>query len=471
MSNRLTSADGLPHPTAADAHADPYDLIVLGAGSGGLAGAKRAAALGARVLIIEADRVGGTCVLRGCIPKKLMVYAAALGDALRLAPAYGWAAAPTTLSWPKLCQERDALLDRLEANHRNALQRSGVTLVAGHASFVDAHTVRVGNTTYRGRNVLVATGGAPVVPAIPGIDYCLDSDGFFRLPERPACAAIVGGGYIAVEFACLLRSLGCDVHMFVRSRLLRDFDAEVGEHVHQAMVKAGIHVHTGTQVQRIVPGEGGVRAVHAHGPGGDISVQAGACVVFATGRLPQTDALALAAAGIKTAANGAICVDDAHATSAANVYAVGDVIDRVNLTPVAIRAARSVVEACFGSRRMPVDYDNVATAVFSHPPIGAVGLTEAQAKAAHGDAAQVFVARFTPLKYAVAGAEYKVPSLMKLIVHRDTDRVLGFHMAGDDAPEIIQGFAAALQAGITKTQLDQTVAVHPTAAEEFVLMR
>jgi glutathione reductase (NADPH) len=468
-----------------------YDLIVLGAGSGGLAASKRAASLGARVLIIESKRIGGTCVLRGCIPKKVMAYAAEMGHARRLAPAYGWAAAPAEHSWPTLCAARDALLQRLADGHRSQLVKSGITVVSGTAAFCDPHTVQVGSTRFSARHVLISTGGSPYRPNWPGVEHTIDSDAFFRLPQRPQAVVIVGGGYIAVEFACMLHALGSQVTLVARSKLLRGFDHQIADHVRQSMQRSGITVLEATDVEGVELAAGcSTKAVvnpqghnaakpDAHGEKRQVTVRSGQthevlqadCVVIATGRRPDTNTLNLPAAGVEVDAHAAVVVDHAHRTATPHIFAVGDVINRVNLTPIAIRAGRSVAEGLFGERHIPVDYANVPTAVFSHPPVGAVGLTESQARDKHGTQVQVYSSTFSPLRYAIMAQQDKVPALMKLIVHADTDRVLGMHMAGDDAPEIIQGFAAAMQAGVTKQQLDSTVAMHPTSAEEFVLMR
>lgn len=454
-----------------DTTSDAFDLIVLGAGSGGLSGAKRAALRGARVLVVETSRVGGTCVLRGCIPKKLMVYASQLGESRGLSEAYGWPEAEGPHDWAALCRARDAVLDRLEAMHRSQLDKADITLVQGEAHFVDAHTVAVGQTHYKARHVLIATGSAPVMPKVSGIEHCLDSDAFFELAELPASAVLVGGGYIAVEFAGLLQSLGCQVHLVVRSQVLRVFDEAISVHVRDGMRKQGVHIYEQTDVKGIHRDASGKLEVWVEGDDGAKRLEAERCVLFAAGRAPQTKALNCEAAGVTLKQHGAVAVDKQHQTSTAHIFAVGDVIDRVNLTPVAIKAARSVAEQLFGKGAAAVSYDNIPTAVFSHPPVGTVGLTQAEAEAQDDVQVRVYESRFVPLLYAVQPQERKVQTLMKLVVDEKTDKVLGFHMVGDDAPEIIQGFAAAMQAGITKTQLDSTTALHPSAAEEFVLMR
>lgn len=444
-----------------------FDLLVIGAGSGGLAAAKRAASYGARVAIVESSRVGGTCVIRGCIPKKLMVYAAQLGASRRLAQAYGWRDSLGELSWPDLVTFRNAAVLRLEEMHERNLAKAGVTLLEGHARLLDAHQVAVGEDTLQADKILIATGARPIHPPLPGASAAISSDGFWDLPERPSSATIIGGGYIAVEFASILQGLGCSTTLLVRSRILREFDASLGEHLSTALQRQGVRVHQGAAIQHI---EGGTVAFH-DAEGQPQEVTSDACVLFAAGRAPNTEGLGLENAGVVLNQGGAIEVDAEHRTSAPHIFAVGDVIGQAQLTPVAIRAGRNVADQEFGPSSTPMSYDDIPTAIFSCPPVGTVGLSEAQAQERHGDDLDVFQATFNPMLYSPCAPEDKVPTFMKLLVQRSTDRVLGFHMVGDDAPEIIQGFAAALKAGVTKTQLDSTTAIHPTAAEEFVLMR
>ena len=450
---------------------DTFDLVVLGAGSGGLATAKRAAAHGATVAIIEHGRVGGTCVIRGCIPKKLMVYASHLGAMRHLAVDYGWSEAPDAFSWKTLCDARDQTVARLEASHVQQLDKAKVRVIRGQARFIDAHTVRIGDEDVVGRHVVIATGATPTMPAVPGGQDCLISDDLFGLAEMPHSALLVGGSYIAVEFAAILQGLGCQTTLVARGPVLRHFDHDIQRALVASMRQHGMDVHEETQIEQVTRATGKTWSVRLHGESGSQTVTAQACVLFAIGRVPHTADLGLSAIGVKTDADGAVLVDALHATSVPNIYAVGDVINRVNLTPVAIKAARSVADRLFGPGAAAFSYDNVATAVFSDPPVSAVGLTEAQARVAHGDAIKVYTARFGALLYSFSPAQRRETTLMKLIVHGPSDRVLGFHMFGPDAPEIIQGFAVAVQAGLTKAQLDATVAIHPSQAEEFVLMR
>lgn len=448
----------------------PVDFFVLGAGSGGLAAAKRAASYGAKVAIAEHSRVGGTCVIRGCIPKKLMVYAAHLGLERRLSADFGWDQAPGALSWAHLKQARDATVARLQESHTRQLKEANIEVVQGSARLHDSRTVVVGDSSWEARHILLATGSTPTMPTFPGKEHCLSSDGFFELTTMPANVVIIGGGYIAVEFASLLAELGSKVTMLVRSSLLRGFDEDLCRGVVEVLTKRGINVCEGGVIERVERDGKAYTACFRHN-GEVVQCKTDTCVLFATGRTPTTRGLGLEEVGVHLADNGAIQVDNDHVTAVPHIYAVGDVLDKVNLTPMAIKAGRSLADRLFGNKHWHVSYDSVPTAVFCDPPLGTVGLTEAEARDWIGEGVQVYKARFTPLKYSFSAAEHKEFAFIKLIVDRKSDRVLGFHMLGDDAPEIIQGFAAGLQAGITKAQLDSTVAIHPTIAEEFVLMR
>lgn len=458
-------------------HEHEVDLFVLGAGSGGLASAKRAALHGARVAVSENDRVGGTCVIRGCVPKKLMVYASALGASRRLATDYGWAAAPDAFSWPALCTGRDAAIARLESMHTQHLTDAGIQLVRGRAELRDAHTVQVGGQTFRAKHILIATGGRPVLPDFEGGGCCITSDGFFELERMPHSAVLIGGGYIAVEFASLLQGLGCAVTMLVRSKVLRTFDHDIGRAMVDSLTRRGVVVHEDVKIERVDQGayespDNGPAVTTVVRKGRDtFTVHTDGCIVFAVGRTPNTADLGLKRAGVAMDAEGAVRVDAQHATSLPHIFAVGDVTNRVNLTPVAIRAGRNVADRLFGGIDVPMSYDNVPTAVFADPPAASVGLSEQEARERLGNAVKTFTTRFVPLLYALSPAAHKEKTLMKLVVDKTTDRVLGCHMLGPDAPEIIQGLAIAVQAGLTKAQFDATGALHPSQAEEFVLMR
>ncbi|HET6346943.1 MAG TPA: glutathione-disulfide reductase, partial [Myxococcota bacterium] len=430
----------------------------------------RAASYGARVVIAEGGRVGGTCVLRGCIPKKLMVYASHFGDSHAVGGSYGWDGPAPTFSWSKLKARRDAVVAGLEANHRRSLETAGVALVAGRARLVEADTVEVGGARYRARHILVATGGRPSLPQVPGIEHCITSDDFFELPAAPKRALVVGGGYIAVELACIFNALGCRTTLWVRSAVLRGFDKDIRTELVRAMGRQGISVEEGVDLRDVHREAGGLQ-VRGRGEAGERACEVDTCLV-AVGRTPSTGGLGLAEVGVQLTEGGAVRVDGDHTTAVPTLHAVGDVIDRVNLTPVAIKASRTLADRLFGGKPdARMSYETVATAVFGQPEVAVVGLTEEEARTRLGDRVRAYKARFVPLLYSMVPADQKVHSLMKLVVDGDTDRVLGFHMLGDGAAEIIQGFAACLSAGITKAQLDATFAIHPSQAEEFVLMR
>ena len=445
----------------------PFDLLVLGGGSGGLASAKRAASHGKRVALVEESRVGGTCVIRGCIPKKLMAYASSLGASRELAKAYGWNDTLGTHRFKDLADFRDSTVARLEGLHERALNKAGVTLIRGSARLLSPTTVLVGEDKWHTSKLMIATGATPTLPSFPGAQDALSSDDFWSLRECPKKAVLIGGGYIAVEFASILAGLGCETTLLARSTILREFDSSLGEHLGNALAAAGVTVHLGATATKL----SGNVVTFSDASGEERECETDACVLFAIGRVPNTAGLDLDAAGIRTRSNGAIEVDPEHRTSVPDVFAVGDVTGNAQLTPVAIKAGRSVADRVFGDLQNEMSYENIPTAVFTHPPVGTVGMSEEEARKQGGDDVAIFEATFNPLLYSPLPPEKKIPAFMKLVVRPSDDRVLGFHMVGDDAPEIIQGFAAALSAGITKTQLDSTVAIHPSSAEEFVLMR
>ena len=446
-----------------------YDYIVLGAGSGGLASAKRAAAHGARVAIIEDSRVGGTCVIRGCVPKKLMYYAAALGKQSQLAAGYGWAEVNRSHDWEHLVSMRDQEVARLEVLHQKWLKDAGVDLITGRGQFVGPHEVEVSGTTYSADHILIATGGHPMTPPIVGAQHCITSDGIWELTKLPKHLVIVGGGYIAVEFASIFAGLGSRVSMLVRSRLLRTFDDDLSDELAAAFSKQGVELHLGAVVERIT-GTGEDLTIEFADEHGEHKESGPMTVCYAIGRRPNTQNLGLEALGIEIGSRSEILVDGDHVTSVPHIYAVGDVINRANLTPVAIKMGRNVADRVFAGKRAAASYDNIPTAVFSSPPIGTVGLTELQARQQFGERVEVHRSRFRPMLYTPLESDKKPTTLMKLLVDKQSDRVLGCHMIGDDAPEIIQGFGVALKMGATKADFDATVAVHPSSAEEFVLM-
>jgi glutathione reductase (NADPH) len=445
-----------------------YDLITLGAGSGGVAASRRAALHGARVAIVEGGRVGGTCVIRGCVPKKLLMYAAQFGDAMREARGYGWTVPEPHFDMARWAEAKAAETTRLEGIYRQMLQGSGVTLLEGWAQLDGPGRVRVGEgagaQVLTARHVLIATGAAPVRDSIPGIGSCPTSDDLLDLQALPARAAIIGGGFIALEFACMLQRLGVAVSLFFRDRLpLRGFDEGLRVAIAAEMQAAGVELHAGsapTRVQR----SGGDWLLSL----GEERVLSFPWVLNATGRRPNTAALNLASAGLPTGPNGAVPVDAQCSTAVDGLHAIGDVTDRKNLTPVAIAEGRALADRLFGPAHTAVDLTRVPSAVFTLPPIATVGPSENEALAA-GHRLVVYEADFRPMKQAFIGGTER--TRMKLLVDAHSQRVLAVHMIGADAPEIVQSLAVALTAGATKADFDRTIAMHPTAAEEFMLMR
>ncbi len=436
-----------------------FDLITLGAGSGGVAASRRAAAHGARVAIVEGNRVGGTCVLRGCVPKKLLMYAAQLGDGLQDARGYGWQLDGAQFEMARWAAAKAAETTRLEGIYRQMLAGSGVQVVDGWGQLAGPNTVQVGDRRITARHILVATGSAPVRDSIPGIDACATSDDLLDLQTLPARAAVIGGGFIAVEFASMLARLGVDVALFYRDRLpLRGFDELLRTAAASALQAAGVALHPGGAPQRIQrDGDQFLLML------GNDRMLPFPWVLNATGRRPSTAGL-----GLALDARGAVPVDDQCNTALPGVYAIGDVTNRKNLTPVAIAEGRALADRLFSPAHRPVDLRLVPSAVFMLPPLASVGPTEEEALAA-GHRLHIFETDFRPMKQAFIGGAER--TAMKLLVDADTDRVLAVHMAGADAPEIVQSLAVALTAGATKDHFDRTIAMHPTAAEEFVLMR
>ena len=441
-----------------------FDMFTLGAGSGGVASSRRAGSYGARVGICEESRVGGTCVIRGCVPKKLLVYGAQFADAFADSVGFGWTPHMPGFDWAKLIAAKDAEIDRLNLIYKKLLADSGVTLFEGHGRFLDPHTVEVAGKRITAETILIATGAHPVVPDVPGIEHAISSNEALDLPKLPRRIIIVGGGYIAVEFAGIFQGLGTEVTQIIRGEdLLTGFDDDVRVALALEMRERGVTIHTRTHVTRIEKGRGGITATTSFGE--EISADH---ILYATGRRPNTRNMGLAEIGVRLDDNGAIAVDEASRTSVPNIYAVGDVTDRLNLTPVAIAEGRALAETLFNGNPVIVDHETVPTAVFSQPPVGTVGLTEREARLRYG-AVDIYRTRFKPMKNLLAGRDER--TMMKLVVDRATDRVLGCHMVGADAPEITQGLAVALQCGATKRQFDQTIGIHPSAAEEFVTMR
>ncbi|MYJ59458.1 MAG: glutathione-disulfide reductase [Synechococcus sp. SB0672_bin_6] len=445
------------------AHPDEqhFDLVVVGAGSGGLAAAKRAASHGASVAIVEGSRVGGTCVIRGCVPKKLLVYGSAVGEQLADAPSYGWPVSPVAPQTHVLLDHVRREVDRLNGIHEASLSRAGVALVRGWAQFLDARRLQVGEQVLRGETILVAVGGRPVRPNLPGADLALVSDDLFLLERFPSSMVIVGGGYIACEFACILQGLGVAVTQVVRRELLRSFDRGCVASVEAGMVEKGIAFRKGVSPQAISSSGTGRRVEFSDGS----SVEAEA-VLLATGRKPRLEGLNLEAAGVAVE-RGRIPVDGDQRTNLAHVFAVGDVTDRINLTPVAVDEGRAFADSQFGQKPRRTDHGLVASAVFTQPELATVGLSEEAARQRHGEDVRVCEARFRSLSRALP--KTGSPCHLKLVLGPQ-ERVLGCHMVGEHSAEIIQMAAIALGMGATKGDFDRTMALHPSISEEFVTM-
>jgi glutathione reductase (NADPH) len=442
-----------------------FDMFTIGAGSGGVASSRRAGSYGAKVAICEDDRVGGTCVLRGCVPKKLLVYGSHFRHEFEDAAGYGWSVPEPAMDWKKLQAAKDKELDRLNGVYKRLLRDSGVELIEGRGRVVDPHTVEVAGKRYTAKNILIATGSHAYLPELTGIQHAITSDGALSLKQLPRRIIIVGGGYIAVEFAGIFNALGAKVTMLIRGdTLLRGFDDDVRSFLTQEMRKKGVDLRSEVFVRDLEKRTDGSLSVLTK-MGDTLEADT---VLFATGRIPNTRGLGLEEVGVKLNERGAVVVDAGSRSSVESIYAVGDVTDRLNLTPVAIGEGRALAETLFNNNPMQLDHSGVPSAVFSQPPVCTVGLTELEARELHG-AVDVYVSSFKPMKFTLSGRDER--TMMKVIAERPSGRVLGFHMVGQDAPEIVQGLAVALKCGVTKKQLDATVGIHPTAAEEFVTMR
>jgi glutathione reductase (NADPH) len=445
-----------------------YDLIAIGAGSGGLSVAERAALHGQRCAIVEAGPLGGTCVNVGCVPKKVMWFGASLAHALDDAAGYGFSIPDHSFDWGRLKAARDGYVGGINDWYGTYLADSGIDLLRGTARLVDAHTVAVDGTTCHADHVVIATGGEPQVPDLAGAGHGLTSDGFFALEAQPRRVAIVGSGYIAVELAGLLNGLGSEVSLLLRrEHLLKSFDAMLREALMEAMVDAGVNILTTTQVHEVRRHQDGT--LNLIGGKGQ-SLGGFDALIWAIGRQPRTAGLGLEAAGIEVDPRGFVPTDAYQNTNVAGVYALGDVTGRAALTPVAIAAGRRLADRLFGGQpERRLDYDLIPTVVFSHPPIGTVGLTEEQARAAHGAAVKIYQTRFTAMYHALV--PHPVATAMKLVCVGAQEKIVGCHVIGPGADEMLQGFAVALRMGATKRDFDDTVAIHPTSAEELVTMR
>jgi len=443
-----------------------YDLIVIGAGSGGVRLARMSAQRGARVAVVESRYLGGTCVNVGCVPKKLFVYGAHVREELEDAAGYGWQVPTDNVSfdWPTLVANKNAEIERLNGIYGRLLANAGVEIIEGTASFEDPHTVRVGEQSYSSGRITVATGSWPVVPDIPGKEHLLTSNDMFYLPQLPRHATIWGGGYIAVEFAGILAGLGVETTLLYRGDMfLRGFDDDVRHFTLQEMRKKGIDLRFNVTIDSVERNDSTYVAQLSNGD----ELETG-LIMAATGRRALVDGLGLTDLGVELTASGHVQVDDYFQTAVPSVYALGDVIGTPQLTPVALAQAMVLSRRLFGDGQGEMDYSAIPTAVFCQPNIGTVGLTEQEAREA-GHSVRIYRSEFRPMKYTLSGRDER--SLMKLVVDDETDQVLGAHMVGPDAGEITQGLAVAIKAGATKAQFDATLGIHPTSAEEFVTMR
>ena len=441
-----------------------YDLFVIGAGSGGVRAARIAAGFGAKVVIAEERYYGGTCVNVGCVPKKLFVYASHFSEDFEIARSFGWTLGKTGFSWKKLVKNKNREIERLNGVYKRILDDAGVGIIDGHAVLVDPHTVRINDRNISSRYILVASGGWPSVPEFPGNEYVITSNEAFYLDRLPKRITIVGGGYIAVEFAGIFHGMGVETTLVYRGPLfLRGFDHELRIYLAEELQKKGINVIFNTNIESI---EKKKNAYTVHLTNHQSLVTD--LVMYATGRKPNTANIGLEETGVKLNNNGAVIINEDYQSSVPSIYAIGDVTDRVNLTPVALAEGSVLARSLFTGQKQYLDYNNIPTCIFSQPNLGTVGLTEEEAREKY-DEIVIYKSRFKPMKLGLSDSDEKI--FMKIIVDKDSDRVIGVHMLGYDAGEIIQGIAIAIRAGATKAVFDSTIGIHPTAAEEFVTMR
>lgn len=441
-----------------------FDLFVIGGGSGGVRAGRISGGYGAKVAVAEEYRYGGTCVIRGCVPKKLLVYGSRFAHDFEDAAGFGWTVGERSFDWATMIANKDKEIARLEGIYRKLFENVGAKTFDGRATLKDAHTVLIGDKAVTADKILIATGGHPVKPAIPGAELMITSNEAFHLKQQPKRIVIVGGGYIALEFAGIFNGFGSAVTVLYRGeQILRGFDEDIRSHLAGELVKSGIDLRCRTDLTKIEK-KGAALVVHLT-DGSTLEVDA---VMAATGRKPNTDGLGLEAIGVRTDADGAVVVNEYSRSSVENIYAVGDVTNRINLTPVAIREGHCFADTVFGNKPRSPDHKDVPAAVFSQPPVGTIGLSETDARKQYGEV-DVYRTSFRPLKATVSGRDERV--MMKLVVEAKTDRVVGAHMVGEDAGEIMQGIAIAIKAGAKKADFDATVGIHPTAAEEFVTMR
>jgi glutathione reductase (NADPH) len=441
-----------------------FDLFVIGGGSGGVRAGRISGGYGARVGVAEEYRYGGTCVIRGCVPKKLLVYGSEYAHAFEDAAGFGWTVPEPRFDWATMIASKDKEITRLEGIYRKLFENAGAKTFDGRATLKDVHTVLINDRPVTADKILIATGGHPVKPSIPGAELMISSNEAFHLRTQPKRIAILGGGYIALEFAGIFNGFGSKTTVLYRGeQILRGFDDDIRAHLAGELVKSGIDLRLRTDVTKVEKA-GDALLVHLT-DGSTLEVDA---VMAATGRKPNTDGLGLEAVGVKTDADGAVIVNDYSQTSVANIYAVGDVTNRINLTPVAIREGHCFADTVFGNRPRSPDHADVPAAVFSQPPVGTIGLSETDARKKYGEV-DIYRTSFRPLRATVSGRDERV--MMKLVVDAKTDRVVGAHMVGESAGEIMQGIAIAIKAGAKKADFDATVGIHPTAAEEFVTLR
>jgi len=442
-----------------------FDLIVIGGGSGGVRAARIAAGHGAKVAICEEYRYGGTCVIRGCVPKKMMVYAAHYHEDFHDSQFYGWDLSVNSFDWSTLIKNKDQEIDRLNGIYENLLSNAGVEILHGTGRFVDAQTVQIGEQQYTADKILIATGGTPFMPEIPGIEHAITSNEIFHLESQPKSAIVVGGGYIAVEFAGILNGIGTNTHLIYRGpQILRGFDDSIAKHLQEEIIKKGIDLKLENNVVSITLDSDGKKAVTLS-DGASLTVD---CVLFATGRSPNTQDINIDATGVKLGRKNEVLVDEQSRTNVEHIFAVGDVTDRIALTPVATMEGHAFADTFFGNNPRLADHTNVPSAVFSQPPVGSVGLSEAQAREKFSNV-DTYSSSFRVLKHTLTDNTER--TLMKLIVDADSDKVIGAHMVGPDAAEIMQGVAIAIKAGASKADFDATVGIHPSTAEEFCTMR
>jgi len=442
-----------------------FDLFVIGGGSGGVRAGRISGGYGAKVAVAEEYRYGGTCVIRGCVPKKLLVYGSHFSHQFEDAAGFGWTVGERSFDWATMIANKDKEIARLEGIYRKLFENAGAKTFDGRATLKDAHTVLIGDTAVTADKILIATGGAPVKPAVPGAELMITSNEAFHLKEQPKRIVIVGGGYIALEFAGIFNGFGSAVTVLYRGeQVLRGFDEDIRNHLADEIRKSGVDLRCKTDLTKIEKQADGALRVYLT-DGSTLDVDA---VLAATGRKPNTGGLGLEVIGVNTDAEGAVVVNEYSRSSVENIYAVGDVTNRINLTPVAIREGHCFADTVFGNKPRSPDHDNVPAAVFSQPPVGTIGLSETDARAKYGEV-DIYRTSFRPLKATISGRDERV--MMKLVVDAKTDRVVGAHMVGEDAGEIMQGIAVAIKAGAKKADFDATIGIHPTAAEEFVTMR